>query len=86
MKLGLYCIFDSVSDSAIVIGTAPTDGAFIRQNVPYLSKMNDNYLNDYKVFKVGEFTESTMEVTGSSPTPVSWDAYGNPETKATIVK
>ena len=32
MKTRIYSIFDIVSDSTVLIGTAPTDGAFIRQN------------------------------------------------------
>lgn len=82
MVLNVYCVFDKVSDSAIVIGTAPTDGAFVRQNLPYLSKVNENYVSDYEIFKVGTFKESTMELVGSSPIAVSWESYNNPETTA----
>lgn len=82
MVFGVYCIFDVVSDSAIIIGTSSTDGAFIRQNVPYLSKMNENYVNDYVIYKVGSFTESNMKLEACEPVVVPWDSYNNPETVA----
>lgn len=79
MKLNVYCIFDTISDSTVVIGTASTDGAFIRQNAPYLSKINENYLNDFIVYNIGEFVESTCELIPSPKKVVRWDSYNKPE-------
>ena len=80
MKVNLYCIFDVVADSVAVVGTGNTDGMFIRQNVPYLEKLNSNYLNDFRVYQIATLAESSMTVE-SLPAPrlVSWDSYKRPE-------
>lgn len=81
MKTRIYSIFDVVSDSTVLIGTAPTDGAFIRQNMPYLEKINPNFLNDFKVSYIGDFIESTGKIVPCDPTEVAWDSYKHPEIK-----
>lgn len=76
----LYGIYDSVSEDCVVIGTANTDGAFVRQNVPYLNKMNPAFMNDYKLFCIGEFDSKTMRVKDYDiHRLVEWSCYSTPE-------
>ena len=79
MKTNIYIIFDVVADETIVIGSAKTDGLFIRQNIPYMEKINPNYRNDLAVFCVGQFVDSDRRLEPSPARPVSWDAYKSPE-------
>ena len=82
MKTRIYSIFDIVSYSTVLIGTAPTDGAFIRQNMPYLEKINPNFLEDFVVNYIGDYVESTNSIEPiSSPVEVPWDCYKHPEIK-----
>lgn len=75
MILPIYVIFDTISDSVVVIGTANNDKTFIRQNLPYLAKINPNYLNEYKLYRVGDFVESTLSIVPSEPSEIDWNTY-----------
>lgn len=76
MVTSLFVVFDNIADTAIVIGSAPNEATFIRQNLPYLSKINENFLNDFSVYEIATFKESSMAVSPlDMPRLVSWDAY-----------
>ena len=75
MKINVYSIFDVIGDCTVLIGTANTDSAFIRQNLPYLSKINPNFLNDFKVSRIGEYVESTNTLVPCDAIDVPWTAY-----------
>lgn len=76
MITSLFVVFDNVADTSLVIGSAPNEATFIRQNLPYLSKINENFLNDFSVYEIATFKESTMSVTPlDKPRLIAWDAY-----------
>lgn len=78
MKVPVFIVFDTVADCTLVIGTGNSDKAFIRQNLPYLAKMNPNYLEDYKVFEIGSFTESSFLLESlETPRLVDWNCYSD---------
>ncbi len=78
MNLPLFVIYDTVSDSVAVVGTANNAKTFIRQNLPYLSKINPNYLAEYKLFQVGSLIESTLSLVASpSPEQIDWSIYSS---------
>lgn len=79
MKQNIYIIYDTVSEDTVVLGIAPTDGAFIRQNKPYLEKINPNFLNDYKLYCIGDFSGVSLSVAGCEKRAVDWTAYNAPE-------
>lgn len=79
MKNNVYVIYDVVSDSTVVIGTSATDGAFVRQNVPYLSKINDNFLNDFVIYRIGEYFDSECRLVPCEKVLVDWSSYKKPE-------
>lgn len=79
MKKGIFCIRDLVGDEVIALGMSPTAGAFIRQNIPYFAKINPNYMVDYRILLIGEFTESDLKITPCEPQLISWDCYKTPE-------
>ena len=78
-KTNVYVIFDTVADEPIVISTSKTDGLFVRNNLPYVSKMNPNYLMDYVIYHVGYFVDSELSLESCSPRVVDWDSYKFPE-------
>lgn len=81
MILNLYAVYDIVSKSVSVLGTSTTDGAFIRQNLPYLEKINPNFKDDYVIKKIGTIDDSTAIVTSCEHTVVDWNSYNAPEKK-----
>lgn len=87
MKTNLYVIFDKVADETVVIGSAKTDGLFVRQNQPYLQKINPNYLDDYEIRCVGEYIDSDCKlVPADEVRVVPFDSYGHPEEKGDNIK
>ncbi len=87
MVTSLFCVFDNVADTAIVIGSAPNEATFIRQNLPYLSKINENFLNDFSVYEIATFKESSMAVSPlDKPRLISWDAYNAGMTSPAVEK
>ena len=79
MKLNMYVVYDTVGDSIILIGNSRTDGQFIRDNMQFLQRYNSNYMNDFIVYCVGAFVESSMEFENCPRRQVSWDSYQRPE-------
>ena len=84
-KQNVYCIYDKVADETLVLSMSKTDGLFIRQNLPYMSKINPNYANDMLVYKIGEYVDSTKSLIPLEPVVVDWTAYNNPEQPANSV-
>lgn len=80
-KVNIYVIFDKIADDTIIIGTAKTDGLFIRQNMPYLNKLNPAYMSECEVLHVGSYVESEKRVEPCDPRLIPWDAYQRPEQK-----
>lgn len=77
-KISVYVIKDYVSDSIVVLGSAVNDATFIRQNLPYLSKINPNFKSEFGLYKVGYFVESTLELEPCEVTYINWDTYSQP--------
>lgn len=75
----LFTIYDVISDSLVLIGPDKTAGSFVRKNLPYLSKINANYLSDYIIYEVGTIDDSTCEITSTVKTLIPWDCYKTPE-------
>ena len=79
-KSNVYVVFDEVADDVILVGMCKTDGLFVRQNLPYISKINENYKNDLKVYRIGEIADSSLLISSyDKPVSVSWDSYVRPE-------
>ena len=81
MKSNIYVIRDKVADDIVLLAMSKTDGLFVRQNVPYLSKLNPNFMDDMEILCIGEFTDSSMSISPSPARLVSWDSYKTPEQK-----
>ncbi|HBF68146.1 MAG TPA: hypothetical protein DDW20_02355 [Firmicutes bacterium] len=81
MLLNLYAVYDVVSESVSVLGTSTTDGAFIRQNLPYLEKINPNFKTDLQIRKIGTIDDTTCVVAPCEHTIVDWNTYNVPEKK-----
>lgn len=75
MVNNIYVVFDVVSDSTVVIGTAVNDKSFIRQNLPYLAKINPNYREDYKVYCVGTYVDTTRKLEQIEERVIDFDCY-----------
>lgn len=75
MIVNLYVVFDVVADSTVVIGSAPNEQVFIRQNLPYLAKINSNYESEFVVKKVGTYKESTCEISACEIENIPWNSY-----------
>ena len=84
MVTNVYAIFDKVADEMLVLGTAKTDGLFVRQNLPYVSKINENYLDDMEIFCIGSLSTSDMKLSPCEKRSVSWDSYRHPESFADV--
>ena len=82
MKTNIYTVFDTVADETILLGMCKTDGLFVRQNLPYLNKINPNYERDYVIYCIGQFVDSENSLEPSAPRVVSWDSYKSPEQPA----
>ena len=78
-KISIYVIYDKIADETVVIGSAKTDGLFIRQNLPFMQRYNPNYLNDLEVYRIGEYVESSKGLLSESPCLIPWDTYKAPE-------
>ena len=85
MVTNVYAIFDKVADEMIVLGTAKTDGLFVRQNLPYLNKINPNYQEDTEIYCIGSLSTSDMVLKPSDKRVVSFDSYAHPESVASSV-
>ena len=84
MKTNVYVVKDVIADDIIILGMAKTDGLFVRQNAQFFSRMNLNFLDDYKIFCIGQFVDSTLKIENlTEARPVSWDSYKHPETVVT---
>ena len=79
MKTNIYVIFDRVADEVVLSSMCRTDGLFIRQNLPYVSKLNPNYANELEIRHVGYYVDSTGTLEPCDPRVVSWDSYQHPE-------
>ena len=84
MKTNLYVIYDSVADETVLCSLCKTDGLFVRQNLPYVSKINPNYEIDMHIYCIGQYVDSTMQVEPCPPRKVSWDSYKRPEEETKI--
>ena len=78
-KSNVYLVFDNVADDPMLIGLCKTDGLFIRNNLPYIEKVNPNYKNDLTVLRIGELKDSSTTLIPCEPVEVSWDCYVRPE-------
>lgn len=78
-KINLYCVKDNVADEVVICTLSKTDGLFVRNTVPFVSRSNPNYINDLSIYCIGEITESDLSVLPCPPRLVSWDAYKRPE-------
>ena len=86
-KTNIYKIFDTVADETILLGMCKTDGLFIRQNLPYLAKINPNFRSDLLIYCVGYLSDSDGLVhptDDGTPRLVNWDSYNSPESVATV--
>lgn len=80
MKTNVYIIKDVIADEVTIMGMCKTDGLFIRQNLPFLQKLNPNFMNEMEIYRIGEFVDSSMSVNNlPAPELVSWDTYRRPE-------
>lgn len=79
MKNYMYVIYDKIGKDSVLLGIASTDGAFIRQNKPYLEKMNPQFLDDYEVYCVGSFITTDCTVEPLQKRLVDWHSYNVPE-------
>lgn len=87
MKTNLYVVFDKVADETMIIGSAKTDGLFIRQNIPYLQKINPNYQNDCEVRFIGEYVDTECKLIPAEKVRiVPFDSYRHPEEDTGKVK
>lgn len=78
---GIYVIYDKVANDTVVLAMARTDGLFIRNNLPMISKINPAYEQDFEVWRVGTYRSSDKSVSNIAPELVEWDAYKFPEQK-----
>ena len=78
-KTNIYVVYDKIADETVILAPCKTDGLFVRQNTPYLSKINPNYLFDMVIYQVGEYLESGKLLVPCKPRLVDWDSYKNPE-------
>ena len=81
MKSNIYVIRDKVADDIVLLSMCKTDGLFVRQNLPFLSKLNPNFMEDTEILCIGEFVDSSMSISPSPARLVSWDSYKSPEQK-----
>ena len=79
MKQNIYIVYDTVSEDTVVIGTATTDGAFIRQNRQYMEKFNPNWLTDFELYCVGEYKPVSKSLVPCDARLVAWNTYNVPE-------
>lgn len=81
MKTKIYILKDRVEMLYNDIMTGITDGAIIRQIMPWLEKRAD--FRDLELYKIGELDRQTGAIKPyEAPIQVSWDSYKFPETKA----
>ncbi len=77
-KISVYVIKDYVSDTIVVLGSGNNDATFIRQNLPYLAKINPSFKSEFGLYKVGDFVESTLILEPCEPVLIDWDTYSQP--------
>lgn len=84
MTMNVYTLKDVISNQTLLLGMAPTDGAFIRDTVAQIcSKYR---LHEYQVYKVGTFDTDTLMLSPLSASAVSMDSYKYPETPVQPMK
>lgn len=80
MVHNIYKLWDKVSKSTILLGTAPTDGAFLRDTLGQWLRMRR--IEDLSYYKIGTWNPDTDEIVGCAPEVCSMDAYKFPENKS----
>ena len=79
MKTNVYVIFDKVADEVVLCSMCKTDGLFVRQNLPYVSKLNPAYERDLEIRHIGYYVDSTCSLEPCDARIVEWTAYQHPE-------
>lgn len=83
-KTNVYVVVDKVADETVLLGMCKTDGLLVRQNLPYLSKINPNFVNDFVIYCIGQYVDTSMVLEPCPPREVSWDSYKTPEAVGSI--
>lgn len=78
-KTNVYVVVDKVADETVLLGMCKTDGLLVRQNLPYLSKINPNFREDFEIYCVGQYVDTSKSLEASPARLVSWDSYRTPE-------
>lgn len=83
MQLHLFVIYNKVYNHLDSVLVEPSAGVAIRNNSPYLQKMNPHFLEDTVLYDYGFFEESDgLPRFVPIPDPVAhdWSEYKHPET------
>ena len=83
-KTNIYVVIDKVADETVLLCMCKTDGLLVRQNIPYLSKINPNFVTDFEIYQVGQYVDTSMALEPCPPRLVSWDSYKAPEQVGSI--
>ncbi len=84
MKLDIFVIYDEISDGTVILGTGNNEKSFIRQNLPYLAKLNPSFKNEFKIYKVGFYSEGSKSLESCEPVEIDWDSYSPSESPTNI--
>lgn len=83
-KTNVYVVVDKVADETVLLGMCKTDGLLVRQNLPYLSKINPNFANDFIIYCIGQYVDTSMSLEPCPAREVPWDSYKTPEAFGSI--
>lgn len=79
MDLRLYVLVDAVNnDSVIMTALSYTDGACVRELLPFCNARNKNWTNDYRLYHIGTVSPA-LDLMPCARRLVSWDTYKTPE-------
>lgn len=77
MTFNLYSVRDVISGQHIMIGYAPTDGAFLRDNLAGLLRIRR--IEELEYYKIGTYDDLEGKVVPCDKVLCSFDSYKFPE-------
>lgn len=80
MIFNLYSVRDVISGQHIMIGFAPTDGAFIRDNLSSILRLRR--IEELEYYKIGTYDDLEGKVISCDKVLCSFDSYKFPETQS----
>lgn len=76
MEHQLFCVFDTVAQSYMLVSSSPSAPAFVRENIKFLSQTRP--IRDLELYHIGSINTITLEVSVCDKELISWDCYNVP--------